>query len=221
MDLTLASGDPFGGDTLFTCQSEYIRRHKATYAKWSKTQKISTNCTAEECQYGVTLTDVLPVPLRGYPDEGVKNFLPRLTNRLGLRSVWVEAGIRVRDGLVTERSFVEDISLPVGVWFERGGAFVPDLLIESAEMSSFSHYYLHSLHPNRDARNLKGPYGVKITFAPDEQTDVRDALMGFRLDCVTRFSPCLQESEILPEGAKLLEETRAFRRAANQTTNTE
>jgi hypothetical protein len=50
---------------------------------------------------------------------------------------------------------------------------------------------------------------------PEEQATVLEALMDFRLYCITRFSPCLQESEILPEGSKLLEETRALRRAAN------
>jgi hypothetical protein len=188
---------------------------KPLIAKWSKTQEVSTDCTAEDCQYGVTLTDVLPAPLRGYPDDGVKNYLPRLMDHIGLRSASAVGGIRVRNGVVTERTFIENVSLPVSVWFERGGAFVPDLLVWSSEISSFRGYDFTPLYPHRVARNLKGPYGVKITFVPEEQADVQKALMDFRLHCITRFSPCLEESEILPESSKLLEETRALRRAAN------
>jgi hypothetical protein len=138
---------------------------------------------------------------------------------IGLRSVWVQGGIRVRNGVVTDRTFLEDISLPVGAWFDRDGAFVPDLLVVSSERSSFSKNYLVSPYPHRVAGNLKGPYGVKITFSPDERAEMREALMDFRLNCITRFSPCLRESEILPESLKLLEETRAAQRAANRATS--
>jgi hypothetical protein len=194
---------------------------KPLIARWSKRQKAFTNCTAEDCQYGVTLTHVLPEPLRGYPDVGVKNYLPRVMKAIGLRSVWVQGEIRVRNGVVTDRSFLEDISLPVSAWFDRGGAFVPDLLVVSSERSSFSKSYLVSPYPHRAAWNLKGPYGLKITFAPNERADMREALMDFRLNCITRFSPCLQESEILPKSLKLLEETRAAQSVANQGRQTE
>jgi hypothetical protein len=113
---------------------------KPLIAKWSKTQEVSTNCTAEDCEYGVTFTHVLPAPLRGYPDDGVKNYLPRLLDHIGLRSASAAGGIRVRNGVVTERTFIENVSLPVSVWFERGGAFVPDLLVWSSESSRFSRY---------------------------------------------------------------------------------
>ena len=185
-------------------------------AKWAKMQHFYASCTAGECHYGVTMAQVLPLSLRGYPDHGVKNFFPRIINRLGVKTVDVDAGIGVREGIVTERSFVLDLSLPVEHWFDRGGAFVPDLWTRSVESSEFRLGSRISAHPKRIARNLKGPYGVSVSFSPDEQADVRAALMDFRLSCITRISPCLKESDVLPEGVNLLEETHQAIQRVNE-----
>jgi len=176
-------------------------------ARWKKIGEISKNCAPDDCVYEVIFRHVLPPSLRGYTDNGVQNYLPRVINRIGLRSVaGVIGGFTVKSGVVTQRSFAEIVSLPVRVWFDRGGAYVPDLSVGSSEKDQFNRFDRH-FYPYRTARNMKGPYGLIVTFLPQEQAGIRTALMDFRLYCITRFSPCLSEEEILPEGAKLLQET--------------
>src|ERR1700722_16383935 len=90
-----------------------IRALKVNRSSWADAQKLMSKwggprgyrgvCTAQHCQYGIHFEHGLPRFLIGYPDKGVKNWLPRLVTRLGLRG-WaaVGAGFTVQNGLVTE-----------------------------------------------------------------------------------------------------------------------
>ena len=82
---------------------------------------------------------MLPQSLTGYPDPGVKNWLPRIVNHLGLRSSAVRAGFSVQHGIVTSKWFAEQVSLPVSAWnFPPGQPrVVPNLALSSGEFSSF------------------------------------------------------------------------------------
>jgi hypothetical protein len=185
-------------------------------AKWRKKYEVSVYRTDEDCDYVARYLHILPPMLRGYPDEGVKNYLPRLIDHIGLRSEAVIGSVRVKNGVVIEKGFGEDVALPVRVWFYRGGAFVPELAVWSGESAQFNGYEGRLTAPDahRIARNQKGPYGVIVTFLPAEEAAERAALMDFRMSCLTRLSPCLNESEILPEGANVLEQTLALRSSA-------
>jgi len=80
----------------------------------------------------------------------------------------------------------------------------------SGEVMLFRDWYLNQdgkpLHPFSSARRYKDSWGLGVVFLPAESPEERAKLMDFRLDCITRFFPCMDEKEILPGGAHMLEE---------------
>jgi hypothetical protein len=175
--------------------------------KWSRYAVPTGSCTATACTYRVDLLQVLPRMLIGYPDPGVKNWLPRIVDRTGLRSAAARAGFTVEHGVVTSKWFAEQVALPVRTWNLRGGAYVPDLAVSSGEFLGFRVSEAGPpLHPYRQVRNWKGPYGVTVQFLPQEDSSERALLMDFQFACITQFSPCLNEGDILPEAWRNLQE---------------
>jgi hypothetical protein len=67
------------------------------------------------------------------------------------------------------------------------------------------------MHPHSSARETK--FGLIVGYSPDEEISERAKLMDFHFDCITRFIPCKNEGEILPEGQVLLEEHLALLKA--------
>lgn len=172
---------------------------------WSRWSRPYGDCAAEECNYRIDMTHLLPRPLAGYPDEGVKNWLPRAVNRLGLREGRVLAGFSVEHGLVTRRWFAEEVALPVRTWHEPSGSYMPELAVSSEECFKFLPSEHPSLrHPYRSVRDWM--VGLRVSFTPEEDPYERTALMDFRLSCITRFHPCMSESDLLPEGWRILQE---------------
>jgi hypothetical protein len=177
--------------------------------RWGRWGDYRGTCTAESCEYGIGIAHVLPERFRGYPDAGVKNWLPRLMDHLGQRSAVIAGGFSVERGKVTKKSFMETITLPVQVWFARGGAYVPELFVSSTEYERFSSDEDDSrLRSHIKVRNLKGPWGLRTQFSSQVEPVERAALMSFQFSCITRFSGCLSERDILPEGWRMLEEKR-------------
>jgi len=177
-------------------------------SKWGRWGGYRGVCTAQHCKYGIHFEHGLPKSLIGYPDEGVKNWLPRLVTRLGLRG-WaaVAAGFTVENGLVTETDFLEDVMLPVQTWFSP--PFESDLYVSSREENKSPSYGLEyfPVHSNRTARMSK--FGLLVRFFPEENPSEKESLMNFRFNCITQLNPCLREDEILPEGWHLLQEEQA------------
>jgi hypothetical protein len=175
--------------------------------KWSCYAVPTGSCTADACTYRVDLLQVLPQMLIGYPDPGVKNWLPRIVDRAGLRSAAARAGFTVEHGVVTSKWFAEQVALPVRAWGLPGGAYVPDLAVSSGEFLGFPDVPTSPpLHPYRRIRNWKGPYGVTVQFLPQESSAEQALLLDFQFSCITRFSPCLNQGDILPEAWKNLQE---------------
>jgi len=171
--------------------------------KWDSLGEAAASCTPERCNYRVTLVQVLPRPVVGYPDKGVHNWLPRIADHLGLRSVAVRAGINVNKGVITSKWFAEQVSLPVRAWGIPGGAYVPDLAISIGEYLRYPDFATKpSTDPYLRVQDFQGPYGITVYFMPQEDASERSALMDFRLSCITRLSPCLSVGDILPEGWK-------------------
>jgi len=54
------------------------------------------------------------------------------------------------------------------------------------------------------AQHLKGY--LQVSFSPNEDPSEQSALMDFRFACLTQLRPCETEAEILPEGARMLQE---------------
>jgi hypothetical protein len=178
-------------------------------SKWGRSREYRGVCTAQHCQYGIHFELGLPRFLIGYPDKGVRNWLPRLVTRLGLRG-WaaVGAGFTVENGLVTETDFFEGVMLPVQTWFSPP-FFESDLNVSSGEINKGPWYDLEYFpqHSNRTARMNK--FGLHVYFLPEENPSEKESLMNFRFNCITQLNPCLREDEILPEGWHLLQEEQA------------
>ena len=175
--------------------------------KWSGYGTSAGNCTADLCNYRITFVQSLPQMLVGYPDQGVHNWLPRIVGHLGLRSAAVRGGFTVQHGVVTAKWFAEQVSLPVGAWGQPDGGYIPDIAVSSGEYPAFPNVNTGlALHPYRRARDWKGPYGVTVYFLLQEEPAEQAALMDFQLTCITRFHPCLNEGDILPEARRLLQE---------------
>jgi hypothetical protein len=194
-----------------------VRSLDVNRSTWSDAQRIMTKwnsfavhtgpCTADACNYRVDLLQVLPQILIGYPSPGIRNWLPRIIDHTGLRSVSTRSGFTVEHGVVTSKWFAEQVALPVREWNLRGGAYVPDLAVSSGEFLGFPGSPANpQLHPYRQVRNWKGPYGITAQFLPQEDPSEQARLMDFQFACITQFSPCLNEGEILPEAWRNLQE---------------
>jgi hypothetical protein len=173
--------------------------------KWAQWGKSSASCTAEACAYQINLIQVLPPMLVGYPGVGVKNWLPKMVGHLGLRSGAARAGFSVEHGVVTEKWFGEQVTLPVREWGLPAG-YVPYLSVSSGGNSRFHERageFPH-LHPNRLVRTY--PNGMNVSFSPEEEAPEQALLMDFRFSCITQLSPCRNAGDILPEGWRMLQE---------------
>jgi hypothetical protein len=171
-------------------------------SRWNRFNIAKVPCTSDACAYEIDLVQTLPIEFVGSPDPGVKNWLPRLMDHIGLRSTAARAGFTIDHGIVTAKWFGEQVTLPVRDWTTPDG-YIPYLSVASTETTQFTDRAKgHTLaFPNRLALHVK-TY-IDIAFSPAEDASERAALMNFNLACITRFQPCESEGEILPEGQRL------------------
>ena len=180
---------------------------QALMKKWSDYGSSPGPCTADFCNYRITMVQSLPQMMIGYPDPGVHNWLPHIVSHLGLRSAAARGGFSVQHGVVTAKWFAEQVSLPVQAWGQPNGAYIPDLAVSSGEYPGYPNIDTGlALHPYRRARDWKGDYGITIYFLPQEDPAEQTRLMDFQLICITRFHPCRDEGDILPEARRMLQE---------------
>lgn len=178
-----------------------------TMSKWGRSGAPTGSCTAERCTYRIDLLQTLPVMLQGYPGGGAANWLPRAVGRLGLRSAAVRGGFTVEHGVVIQKWFGEQVTLPVRDW-SRSVHYVPYLSVSSRASSKF-HDHMRDpdqTFPNRLARAY--PYGLDVSFSPDEDASEQASLMDFRFSCITRLTSCEDVSSMLPEGWRTLQQER-------------
>lgn len=176
-----------------------------TMQKWSRWGSAKADCSDVACEYRIDLIQTLPPLLIGSPNASAKNWLPRLMDQIGLRSAAVRAGITVEHGTVTSRWFGEQVTLPIRDW-SAPDDYIPYLSVASTESAHFhDHTADHTLqHPNHTAQHVK-TY-LDISFSPEEVPSEQSALMDFRFNCITRFRPCHNQSDILPEALRMLQE---------------
>jgi hypothetical protein len=126
-------------------------------AEWNSARLREVHyCPDEGCDYGALYFTHLPEHPIGYPDKGIRNWLPRLASRMGLRRSGVMADLKVKDGVVVSKSFAEVVGLPPRVWFDRKGAWVPDLMVSSREVKQVGRYDGDRVYPHRAVRSFEG-----------------------------------------------------------------
>jgi hypothetical protein len=163
-------------------------------SKWYGWGVLSTTCSGDECATFLRLKHTLPA--------GVA----RIVDHLGGRNSMVGAGFRYKGDTVTGKGFSEQVALPMGDWYARGGAYVPELLVsvdEDLDFTPAEQDEVQAGDPFRVVRTHKGPYDVRINFTPQEAEGEKQKLMAFRFSCLTQFLPCHDESEILPAVGEL------------------
>jgi hypothetical protein len=176
-------------------------------AGWQSTGQVETYCYGGECEYVVRYLNHLPAFFIGDPDGRSNNRIARFLDHFGLRKSMILASVRVRDGVVVGKGFREDVTLPVQVWFDRGGAYVPDLTVSSGEIGQSNDLEAILGGAHVQIRRYKGPWGLGVSFDSTLDSQEKTKLGDFHLQCITVLSPCLDERQILPEGARLLEES--------------
>jgi hypothetical protein len=174
--------------------------------KWRASDGSEPYCDEQGCQYRLDHISHLPGFLIGNEDESARNWLPRLADHLGIRRSRVLVEVTVRNGVVTGKSFAMEVGLPVRVWFDREGACVPELTVSSEETVRLPDYDERFRAFHQVVRSLKGELGIVITFDNDVPAE-RD-LLNFHFQCMTQFSPCLSENELLPGSVQLLQKSR-------------
>jgi hypothetical protein len=174
-------------------------------AEWRSARYSNTYCYDGECNYVVRYRTYVPSAFIGDPEELSNTWPARMMDHLGLRISVVFASVSVKSGVVVGKSFGEDVALPVRVWFERGGAYVPDLAVSSGEIGQSGNYRMMLGGSHLKARRSKGPYGLGVSYDSTVDVEEKAKLIDFRFQCITQIFPCLNEREILQEGERLLE----------------
>jgi hypothetical protein len=176
-----------------------------TTEKWAQWGAPKPGCTADACTVQIDLVQTLQPFLVGSPQVGARNWLPRIVDHTGLRSVAARAGFTVEHGIVTSRWFGEQVTLPVRDWGPPDG-YIPYLSASSAATSHFREIVGDSplLHPNRTLQHTQGY--IQVSYSPAEDPAEQSALMDFRFSCLTQLRPCHSVGDILPEGLRMLQQ---------------
>jgi hypothetical protein len=190
--------------SLYVNRSGWSDAH-AVINKWGRSGTPTGSCTSQACTYRISLVQTLPPMLVGRPDQGTRNRIPELMDRIGLRNAAARGGFTVEHGVVTSKWFGEQVTLPVRDWAQPSN-YIPYLSVSSGENAKFRGLAGgdRTPHPHRVVQTSGS--AMAVTFSPEEDPAERTALMDFRFSCITQFRPCENEGEILPEGTKLLQE---------------
>jgi hypothetical protein len=200
-----------------------IKSLELNHSSWSDAQTLMTrwgkwgswyrNCNSEDCDYTILIGHLPQV----YPDfvfvEG-PHLGARALQLVGLRSAGVTARLRVSHGLVTRKGFGMSVALPVSKWITPGGdlwlrekngsSYWPTLDVafqEKAKPDSTPDQFAE--HPNRGF--IQRRILLEASFSPQESPDEQAALTDFHFDCITRWRPCTNRSEILPRAVEEFE----------------
>ena len=175
--------------------------------KWARYGSVISNCNGNLCRAQLKMNQTLPAFFCGQADGGVRNTPAIIADFLGFRNEGVGFDFTTENGVVTQKGFGLNVALPVVEWYRWNNSYIPDLAVWSSEAAKFREFEQPSAsHPFRIARNIRGVYGMGITFTPEETASEQTELMHFRFSCLTQFLPCQSLGDILPEGWRILQQ---------------
>lgn len=172
--------------------------------KWGPWSVPTASCTEQSCTYQINVIQSLLPILGGTPGSGSKNWLPIMLGHLGLRSAAARAGFIVQHGVISEKWFGEQVTLPVQDW-EPSASYVPYLSVSSHQSVKF---HDHPRDPDQvfaDRLVRIYPHGMNVNFAVDEDASEQALLLDYRFNCITQIRPCREVADILPEGWRTLQ----------------
>lgn len=189
-----------------------LQSHKST---WADAQKIMTRwgewgsyegpCTAEECDYSITIMDTIGTFLWKHVER--HPFLltfAKASSFLGEKDGFVVATLRIKNEIVTTSSY----RLHVGWLFGRVTAF------NDLEPHRFRADRL--LHPEYWIGENGGCTGCtkfETGYTPLAGREKMHELSDFNFSCITRLFPCTEEADILPTAWKQYQEEQPSRQA--------
>ena len=123
--------------------------------RWAYLGEVATSCRDDGCDAWITLRKFLPRPFQENDDPEKRNWPLFVANCMGIRNEAFSANFHFKQNVLVSRGFSVAVAIPENHWLDRGGAYVPDLLVSSSEVSEFRDSekdLLRKEHPFRLAR---------------------------------------------------------------------
>lgn len=186
-----------------------VRELQSKEATWPDAQKMierwrpwgpgESFCTPQACFFHVQMRDPVDALVRGNLDTPPRlRFLIWPSQLLGEKFTFVEASLRVKDGMVEESRFrinffgqnegiSRSVSTPAALGYEADRWQHPD-------------YYAEK-HPG-----CEGCVLFETGSTPFAGREKIRELSDFNFSCITRWTPCTTEADVMPSGWKLYQE---------------
>jgi hypothetical protein len=165
---------------------------QALMRRWRGWASLNTYCNrTSRCEYSIQLDLWMPDRPDFVYQEG-RHWMARIFDHLGLRSAHGLARLHLENDTVTEKYFDLDIALPEHLWWttrpslEAAFEEHTEPWLRSAETAR-NHHHIHY-------RRIR----LEAEFDPQETQTVQQAFTDFRLQCLTRWNPCMEESDLVP-----------------------
>jgi hypothetical protein len=186
-----------------------IRQLELRKSTWADAQKLMSrwgawghyerSCTAAECEYDVVISDVFYKRLLPY-----RLALPYMVigGWLGGRPVLVHASFTVIDGVLWGKSFDAFIEVPPRSFSGYGYALIGKA-VSASRLTPLGgpvpQLALHKDYLIERPGGCEGCLGAYAIFTPNANPSDVQRLMNFDLSCITRWQPCLELEQLMPQ----------------------
>jgi hypothetical protein len=185
-----------------------IRQLELRKSTWADAQRIMSrwgawghydgSYTAAECEYHVVIADVFNKRL--LPDRLALPYII-IGGRLGGRPVLVHASFTIIDGVLWGKSFDAFIVVPPRSFSDLGYTLI-GRAGSASRLSRFGPDPQLALHKDYLIGRPGGCEGCLMAytrFTPNAQPSDVQRLMNFDLSCITRWRPCRELEQLMPQ----------------------
>jgi hypothetical protein len=165
---------------------------------WGRWGHYKGTCDASNCEYGISIKDWatdVALGLYRFPrlERLAEPVLFKLTPLIGARLPEVDSQVSVHDGKVVGIYFSVDTVVP----------YMYGVLMSSTISTAHPEYYVEwperNPHPEYSMVMRHGTLHLFFTeFNADAKDEDLEWLMEFNLSCMTRLSPCKEDSDLRP-----------------------
>ena len=182
-----------------------LQLRKSTWAdaqtlmkRWGAWGKYEGDCVELNCRYEIELSDLFLRQLAAHRNLWhVFEQTRFLYSALGGKLASVRAGFTVLDGVVWEKEYGVDLSVPPKPFAMSNDEYGYDLITIARTVSHFR-------FPSDGETQLWSPGGCEgcsamyFEFSPYADPQKVNRLMSFDLSCLTRLVSCRERSEVMP-----------------------